>query len=61
MSVGMWFKDDLANLLRSLALAALPAGTDEYQAGFQTALLAVAVALGIPVPALALPTREKHQ
>jgi hypothetical protein len=55
MTIGMWFTDDLANVLRGLALAALPAGNDAYQAGFQAALIAVAVALGIPVNALALP------
>ena len=55
MTIGMWFTDDLANLLRGLALAALPAGDSEYQAGFQAALCAVAMALGIPfAPASAM-------
>ena len=57
MTIGMWFTDDLANLLRGLALAALPAGDSEYQAGFQAALCAVAMALGIPFEALAFPNR----
>jgi hypothetical protein len=55
MTIGMWFTDDLANLLRGLALAALPGDDDAYQAGFQAALIAVAVALGVPVNALTLP------
>ena len=57
MTIGMWFTDDLANVLRGLALAALPANDSEYQAGFQAALIAVAVALGIPVTALDIPRR----
>jgi hypothetical protein len=55
MTHSSWFTDDLANVLRALALVALPAGDSAYQAGFQAALLAVAVALGIPVNALTLP------
>lgn len=48
MTIGMWFADDLANVLRGIALAAMTAGDSEYRAGFQAALIAVAVALGIP-------------
>jgi|WetSurMetagenome_2_1015567.scaffolds.fasta_scaffold08958_6 hypothetical protein len=51
----VWLVGDLANLLRGIALAALPAGASEYQAGFQAALCAVAMALGIPFDALTLP------
>jgi hypothetical protein len=59
MTVGLWYASDLANILRGLALAALPGGDTEYQAGFQAALIAVAVALGVPVAALALPERAR--
>ena len=52
MTIGMWFIDDLTNLLRGIALATLPASDSEYQAGFQSALIAVTIALGIPVAAL---------
>jgi hypothetical protein len=48
--LGMWFRDDLANMLQAIALAGLHAGTPEYQSGFHAALLAVALAFGIPVP-----------
>lgn len=54
----VWLTNDLANLLRGLALAALPTGDSEYQAGFQAALMAVAVALGIPFDALVRSQRE---
>jgi hypothetical protein len=55
----VWTVGNLNNLLRGIALAALPAGNSEYQAGFQAALIAVAVALGVPVTALALPERAR--
>jgi hypothetical protein len=55
MGSRMWFTDNLADLLRGIALAALPAGDSEYQAGFQAALCAVAMALGVPLEALVLP------
>jgi hypothetical protein len=51
MTIGMWFTDDLANILRSLTLSSFVPGIpqdERYQAGFQSALLLVAVALGIP-------------
>lgn len=55
MTIGMWFTDDLAHVLRGISVAALPAGDSEYQAGFQNALVAVAVALGIPMAKLTSP------
>jgi len=61
MSNTLWFTNDLANLLRGIALAALSKGDIEYQAGFQDALVVVAVTLGIPVNMVTLTSQGARQ
>lgn len=68
MTLDMWFKEDIGNVLMGLALATprmgqdYPDGGAEFQAGYAAALTAVAVSFGIRnLPGLPQPEQRQPQ
>lgn len=67
MGLELWFKDDIGNILLSLSLSSATTGRwiqdtrlDAYRCGYEEALMAVALAFGLPPRSVMGAGREQN-